>query len=364
MKFNFFASTGPQSLLAAGTATAPTTVLIATEHAALSQALYTLLESLPQAPAERDHIHRLCDTVLDATPRLRLIWIGFAADDELFVAPHAVAGESIVEANDWRLPLACFDAATPYAQAALETTDGSHELHSLFAPWLGNMDACSAHAALAIPLRSEKREVGEARGLIVFYSDDVNYFSRLGGTTFQAIGHVAEIIWRQTSLMQMLAHKSQIDALTGLMNRRKMHYVLKAAIERAQREEEMLSIMILRIDRFGRLNERFGWNAGDNLLTSFANEVALQMRAQDRLARWTGVEFLYLMPRTDRRHAEFLAHGLRAYFSSHPLRVRDEEVALDLHIGVATCASPTMQLDELLREADCQMQVAISASRA
>lgn len=362
MRFNFFASTEPLSRLAAGSDVGSTDTVqgTLTEHAALNQALHALLEELPQAPAERNHIRRLCDIVLDATPRLRLVWVGFAAEDDVRVAPHAIAGESISEAEDWRLPQVCFEHETPYAQAALET-GGTHNLNSLFSPWHGDMEACTANSALAIPLRSEKRDV---RGLIVFYADDVNYFSRLGSTPFQAICHVAEIIWRQSSLMQMLAHKSQVDTLTGLMNRRKMSYVLKAAIERAQREGELLSIMILRIDRFGRLNDRFGWSAADILLTNFARDLALQIRAQDRLARWTGVEFLYLLPRTDRKHAEFLAHGLRAYFSTHPQRIREELITLDIHIGVATYTSPAMQLEELLREADQQMQIAISASRA
>lgn len=349
MKFKFFSQASPQSRLSImHSSTVPEDESPEAERAALNEALYGLLESLPRAAADKDQIRRLCDTVLDASPRLRLVWVGFAEDDDERIVPHALAGEAVTEAEDWRLPCACFAHETPYAQAALETGGGLNDLNSLFAPWLDNMNDCSVHSALAIPLRSEKREM---RGLVVFYADDVNYFSRLGAAPFHAFGHVAEIIWRQSSLMQLLAHKAQIDALTGLMNRRKMSHLLKAAVDRAERQNELLSVMILRIDRFGRLNERFGWSAADTLLANFANEIVLQMRAQDRLARWTGVEFLYLMPRTDLRHAEFLAHGLQAYFSTHPLRVKDQWVELDVQIGVASYTRSTGGLDELLREA-------------
>jgi GGDEF domain-containing protein len=86
------------------------------------------------------------------------------------------------------------------------------------------------------------------------------------------------------------------------------------------------------------------------------------MRPQDKLGRWTGVEFLYLLPRTDQRHAEFLAQGLHAYFCTHPLSIREKPVALALHIGVASYVRPGMDLDDLLQQANLRMRATIPVS--
>jgi diguanylate cyclase (GGDEF)-like protein len=287
------------------------------------------------------------------------VWIGFCERHEEMVAPHAVAGPCMSEARDWQLPRACFSFDHPYAQAALESMGALSDLNSLFLPWRVDMEieACSANCALALPLRSEKPDV---RGLIVFYADDVNYFSRLGTAPFSAFCHVAEIIWQQSTFMHLLAQEAQTDSLTGLMNRRKMTHLLQKAIERADEQNEPLSVMLVRIEGFENINERYGWSAADNLLTAFAREITLQTRAKDRVARWTGVEFLYLMPRTDLRHAQFFAQSLKAFFQTHPLTIDDVHIDLRLQIGVAPYESAQGGLDALVQKARHQGQALTS----
>lgn len=360
MKFNFFSSTEPTQF--------PTAIALSNapeaqgedERTALTAALHVLLENLPQSVKNKDHIKRLCDTVLDATPHLRLVWIGFTEGDDDKVIPHAAIGECVPEAEDWRLPRSCFEHAGPYSQASLESVGGINDLNSLFWPWRDNLDACSASCALAIPLRSDKPDV---RGLIVFYADDVSYFAHTGAAPFRAFCHIAEIIWQQSNLLQMLTEKAQIDTLTGLMNRRKTSYLLKKAVERAAQEDELLSIMLMRLEGFGKINDVYGWRAADMLLASFAREITLQTRAQDKIGRWTGVEFMTILPRTDMRHAQFLAQGLLGYFASHPLYVKQESILLSLHIGVATYGHENLSLDELVNQANRNMQASIAGAR-
>lgn len=349
MKFNIFAPTTQPTVFTSELARSRMGQdEIDGEHAALTAALHALLGGVRNSVKGGDQLQRLGDIVLAATPRLRLVWIGFCGVDEQRVLPHVVLGESIDEAGDWRLPHACFDLTAPYSQAALESLGDHNEVSSLFAPWHADLEACSAHCALAIPLRSEKTEV---RGLVVFYADDVNYFSRLGIAPFQAFCHVAEMIWQQSSMMQMLAQKAQLDPLTGLMNRRKMQQVLQKSLAHAAQANELLSVVMVRIVGFDKINASHGWNVADTLLASFAHEIALQLRPQDRIGRWTGVEFLYLLPRTDVRHAEFLARGMQAYFASHPLCIDDKPVYLDLQVGMATYPKQAHDQESLLLQA-------------
>lgn len=356
MKFPFFSSaTRHPPLSTVLTQSGAGANDIAADRAALTAALYTVLQDLRESLRDPHHLHRLCDTVLQASPRLRLVWIGFCEPEDETVLPHVVAGECTSETADWRLPQACFSATSPFSQAALESIGTLNHLNSLFSPWQSNMEACTASAALAIPMPAEKHDI---RGLIVFYADEVNFFSRLGSAPFQAFSDVAGSIWQQSSLMQILIQKAQLDDLTGLMNRRKITHFLQKSIEHASREKELLSIMLLRIDGFDRINALYGWNAGDQVLSTFARHMALQIRSHDRLGRWTGVEFLYVLPRTDVRHAHFLAHGVHAYFLQHPLLVNDAPLALHLKMGVATYPKHAAGIDDLLRQAGQHVQAA------
>lgn len=360
MKLNFFSSTTRASPTSAG-ATDNDRPCVETEWSALTKGLHNLLAMLPRAGKDKDQIRELCDAVLDASAHLRLVWVGFATGDEAMVVPHVAVGEAVPEASNWRLPQVCFANDAPYSQVALESEGAIDDYNSLFAPWQDDLDACSANAALAIPLRSDKTD---ARGLIVFYADDVSYFAKVGSAPFQAFCHVAEIIWQQVSLLQKLAEKSQYDALTGLMNRRKMTALLQRAIARADADGQTVSVILLRIDGFSKINDQYGWSVADAVLAAFAKTVAMQMRAHDKLGRWTGLEFLVILPRTELQHAEFLAQSLQTYFATHELVAQGVSLRIDLQIGAAAHANRQGGLDDLLRRAHRRLSMAAGEDAA
>jgi hypothetical protein len=77
------------------------------------------------------------------------------------------------------------------------------------------------------------------RGVIVFYAANVDYFEQVGmAPSFCAFCHVAEIIWNQSNLLRTLSQKAQLDAVTGLMNRRQTMYALEKAIAHAEKMDE------------------------------------------------------------------------------------------------------------------------------
>ncbi|MGZ3159446.1 MAG: GGDEF domain-containing protein, partial [Burkholderiaceae bacterium] len=275
--------------------------------------------------------------------------IGFCGEGVEKVAPYAAAGACSPESHDWNLPQSCFDYAGPYAQAAQESIGELNELNSLFAPWQKDMDVCSVNSALAIPLRSDKTEV---KGLLVFYADDVDYFSQMGVAPFQALSYVAEIIWQQSNLMQLLTQKTQLDALTGLMNRRKTMHMLGKAVDHANETGESLSVMICRIDDFDKINEVHGWLAADAILSAFAKEISSRLRPQDKVGRWTSIEFLFILPRTDTRQAEFLAQSLQAYVMSHPITEHEYSVRLTLSVSVTPYEKQSNGLEDLIQQAN------------
>jgi diguanylate cyclase (GGDEF)-like protein len=320
------------------------------ERESLNSALHTLLESLPQSYSGRENVKLLCQAILGASKHLRFIWVGFCEGGAEAVEPYAAAGECMSECTDWRLARSCFMSTGAYSQSFKAAH--AHRSGMLFLPWNANPELCSARSALAIPLRSESREM---RGMIVFYADEGDYFSRTGVEIFQAFCHVTEIIWKQSNLMHLLTERGQQDALTGMMNRRHTMHTLEKAIEYSEREMTPLSILVCRLDGFKKLNDLYGWAAADTILAAFAKDLEVRMRAQDRGGRWTGTEFLYILPAMSGDEAEVLAAGLRDYFLMHPVSVGNWSVRLAVTVGVAAYSKHIIGIDDLIAHAHQSM---------
>lgn len=118
------------------------------------------------------------------------------------------------------------------------------------------------------------------------------------------------------------------DELTGLSNRRHVLALLKAEQARQQRTERPLSIVLLDLDRFKRVNDRYGHQAGDVVLKGFADAARSTLRGSDVLSRWGGEEFLLMLPDTGAEEAERCVDRIRQGLA----RVTFDAVAPDLKI--------------------------------
>lgn len=130
--------------------------------------------------------------------------------------------------------------------------------------------------------------------------------------------------------MRRLAHT---DMLTGLPNRRACDELLSAELQRAQRYGRVFSVVMIDIDRFKALNDRFGHQAGDDVLVDLARYLGATVRGIDSVARWGGEEFVVVAPETDRADAERLAELLRAGIEQQLLAQRFRVTA---SLGVAS----------------------------
>jgi len=191
--------------------------------------------------------------------------------------------------------------------------------------------------------------------MIVFYADSKDYFAHVDVSLFQAYCHVAEIIWKQSNLMNMLTQKAQQDPLTGLMNRRHTVQTLEKQMAHAERTDEPLSILICRIKDFNKLNDVYGWLASDAILAAFSKDVNLQLRPQDAGGRWTGIEFLYILPGANAEQAQDLAKGLQDYFLGHPVTVKNWSIRLALTVGIATYSKQIIGVDDFILHANQSM---------
>ncbi|MBP7342154.1 MAG: diguanylate cyclase [Smithellaceae bacterium] len=175
-------------------------------------------------------------------------------------------------------------------------------------------------------------------------------------------GSVGELITLHDStdrvmLLRRIEQLAQTDELTGLYNRRYFLEYLKCEIERSKRYGKALSIGILDIDFFKRVNDAYGHPAGDAVLARFGEILAASLRESDVVARLGGEEFGVLMPETSARAAYSVCCRLRERIEQQvtlPLVAEEGKIiSFTVSIGVAgTEGSHVLDVRDLFEKAD------------
>ncbi len=156
---------------------------------------------------------------------------------------------------------------------------------------------------------------------------------------------------REFRLERSLYQQAITDSLTGLFNRR--HFLDRAAsdIRRAQRHGRPLAAMLLDIDHFKQVNDRFGHDVGDMVIQATARTLKQQLRDGDVIARVGGEEFAVLLPDTPADQLLTLAERLRAAIADSPLEAQDA-VCWTVSIGCAVLTPDISRIEALLKLCD------------
>lgn len=135
---------------------------------------------------------------------------------------------------------------------------------------------------------------------------------------------------------QVFENQSQHDELTGLFNRRHIFLALEREFTRACRYERPLSGMMIDVDDFKQLNDRYGHLTGDRILRAFAKVLHKSIRTMDILGRYGGDEFLLILPETGIHKAGFIAGRIRKNLQDYQENVMGEFGVLTASIGLVT----------------------------
>lgn len=163
---------------------------------------------------------------------------------------------------------------------------------------------------------------------------------------------------------QRLYHQAIQDPLTGLYNRRHTAELLQHEAMQSTRFNQPLAVMLIDLDHFKPINDRFGHAAGDRVLSMVAQRLAFGLRKVDRLGRMGGDEFLVLCPQTDREGAHRLAERLLETVAQTQLPNLPEGRSLSLSVGVATWRGEGDTVESLLARADQRLYKAKAEGRA
>jgi len=131
-----------------------------------------------------------------------------------------------------------------------------------------------------------------------------------------------------------LSKLASTDKLTGAWNRRRLEEALVNEMDRLKRYDHPLSMLILDIDFFKKVNDLYGHNAGDHVLMTLANVLQSNLRASDSLTRWGGEEFVVLCPDTTLTTVAALAERLREGVAKTAFA---EVGQITIRVGVAEC---------------------------
>lgn len=161
-----------------------------------------------------------------------------------------------------------------------------------------------------------------------------------------------------------LAELNRHDKLTSLFNRQALNEELERAYSRAERNRHSLAILMLDLDHFKRVNDRYGHLAGDACLRHVAQRAQQRLRSSDMLARFGGEEFVALLDHTDLYGALDLAEQLRDDLACHPCAYQGHRIELSLSIGVqAGIPTSATSAEQWLDMADQALYRAKAAGR-
>ena len=160
-----------------------------------------------------------------------------------------------------------------------------------------------------------------------------------------------------------LGRLATLDPLTGVYNRRTMAELAHKAIAASRRHGRALSLLILDIDHFKRINDQFGHEAGDLALSRVVELVQGELRQSDIFARLGGEEFVAILPDADENAALALAERVRQRLFDAGFAISGWPVSLHASIGVGTLGPKISDLETLLRYTDRAMYAAKRGGR-
>ncbi len=164
---------------------------------------------------------------------------------------------------------------------------------------------------------------------------------------------------------EQLAQEALEDHLTGLSNRRAMQHALTAELRRHERTREPVALIMLDVDHFKRVNDRFGHPAGDAVLCTVAQQVRSACRGMDVAARVGGEEFAVLAPGLHAQDATRVAERIRRALEDASTMFGDATIKVTLSAGVATTdeLQPPVDVQALWAASDVQLYRAKQGGR-
>jgi diguanylate cyclase (GGDEF)-like protein len=179
----------------------------------------------------------------------------------------------------------------------------------------------------------------------------------------QANAALQDEIARRTALQAELQRQATTDPLTGLANRREFGRRFVLDLARAERDASPLSIALLDLDHFKKINDQFGHAAGDEVLRQVARLCHECFRSIDSVGRMGGEEIAVLLPGATLQQAAAVAHRFAQRLAASPVAHGEQTIHLSATLGVAERLPKERTLEAILQRADQALYAGKHAGR-
>jgi len=202
-------------------------------------------------------------------------------------------------------------------------------------------------------------------GILQLYSKSKYFFDEPIVSKVKSYIEVAKPIISSRRAMQQLNKKAYTDKLTKLYNRNFLETYLENQIEATNISKDNLSVIMMDIDHFKNVNDKYGHTVGDAVLVVFAQVILRCIRKTDLVARYGGEEFIAILPATDTRTAVSIAERIRETISTEPMPKMNDIIvpSITCSLGVATYPIHADNKNNIIKVADIALYKAKQGGR-
>ncbi|MDX8400277.1 MAG: EAL domain-containing protein [Gallionellaceae bacterium] len=210
------------------------------------------------------------------------------------------------------------------------------------------------------PIRSAD---GKVLGTFAIYQRQASLPDELDIHLIQQAANLASIAIEYKRAGEVIWHQANYDSVTQLPNRSLFHDRLEQEIHKTQRNNQVLALMFIDLDRFKEVNDSLGHDAGDVLLVEAARRIAESVRDTDTVARIGGDEFTVILSQLDDvNRVEEVAERIVEILAT-PFQLGDEAVYISASLGITLYPNDADNVEGLLKNADQAMYVAKNQGR-
>jgi len=215
----------------------------------------------------------------------------------------------------------------------------------------GDLNILPFRSCLGIPLEAGRKRLG---GVLMESYQTRNYIPEESDTLALFGKNLSEIINRM-NIYRSMKDLALIDGLTGIYNHRAFKERLQVEIERARRYGTTLTLMILDLDKFKRINDTYGHLFGDLVLKKSANIIRGSVRTVDTVARYGGEEFAVILINTDKNSCYKTAERIRSNVQSFAFEKDGIRERMTISIGMAEYPNDGNDVQALIAASDMSM---------
>jgi diguanylate cyclase (GGDEF)-like protein len=168
---------------------------------------------------------------------------------------------------------------------------------------------------------------------------------------------------KTSEAFEAMREATLVDPLTGCATRAEGMRRFEAELRRAERSKTSVAVLMLDLDHFKGINDRYGHNTGDAVLTSVGETLLGTLRASDIRSRWGGEEFLVVLPESTIERASSAAESLRQRIAANTVRDGINTVRITTSIGITIARPGETDIPRLLGRADTALYQAKSEGR-